>query len=155
MMKIKVQLLLSMLIVPLLVAEAQPDPEKSYPSSYTEADATAALKAFNKHFYSDEAKLYFETTEQEELGSIWTQAIFWDIIMDAYERTGDEQYEQMIHDIYEGGYQEYAGYNWENKEEWFIYDDIMWWVIGLARAHQITGKQKYLELSQSGFARVW
>jgi endonuclease/exonuclease/phosphatase family metal-dependent hydrolase/predicted alpha-1,6-mannanase (GH76 family) len=123
--------------------------------SYSKSDATAALEAFNKYFYSEKAKLYYETTEQKDLGSIWTQAIFWDIVMDAYERTGDEKFEEMIHDIYEGGYQEYAGYNWENKKEWFIYDDIMWWVIALARAHHITGNQKYLELSKSGFARVW
>ncbi|MCW9706479.1 glycoside hydrolase family 76 protein [Fodinibius salsisoli] len=123
--------------------------------AYTEAEATTALEAFNEHFYSKKANLYYETTEQKELGSIWTQAIFWDIIMDAYERTGDARYEQMIHDIYDGGYREYAGYNWENKEEWFIYDDIMWWVISLARAHTITGNENYLKLSKTGFDRVW
>ncbi|MDZ7691173.1 MAG: glycoside hydrolase family 76 protein [Balneolaceae bacterium] len=61
----------------------------------------------------------------------------------------------MIHQIHRGGYNEYAGYNWENKEEWFIYDDIMWWVISLARAHSIIGKKIYLEQSISGFDRVW
>lgn len=125
------------------------------PTSYKSEDATAAFESFNKHFYSQEAKLYFETTERQELGSIWTQAIFWDIVMDAYERTENPEYLKMIHDIYEGGYHEYAGYNWENKEEWFIYDDIMWWVIAMARAHTITGMERYLELSKSGFARVW
>lgn len=122
---------------------------------YTAENATQAFESFNHHFYDPEGNLYYATTEQAEYGSIWTQAIFWDIVMDAYERMGDEKYEQMIHDIYEGGYQEYAGYNWENKEEWFIYDDIMWWVIALARAHTITGNENYLKLSQSGFARVW
>lgn len=123
--------------------------------TYSSEDATSAFESFNKHFYSPEAKLYFETTERQELGSIWTQAIFWDIVMDAYQRTEDPEYLQMIHDIYEGGYNEYDGYNWENKKEWFIYDDIMWWVIALSWAHTITGKEKYLDLSISGFDRVW
>jgi predicted alpha-1,6-mannanase (GH76 family) len=155
----KAQVLLMVLILSIAVAEAQPQPALKNANesvgSYTDADATAALEAFNQVFYSEQANLYYETTEQEELGSIWTQAIFWDIIMDAYERTGDAKYEQMIHDIHEGGDREYAGYNWENKEEWFIYDDIMWWVIALGRAHQITGNEKYLEQSITGFDRVW
>ena len=31
----------------------------------------------------------------------------------------------------------------------------MWWVISLARAYQVTGEPGYLELSKSGFERVW
>src|SRR5690625_4767700 len=123
--------------------------------SYTEEDATEAFELFNNHFYNQGTKLYHATTDREELGSIWTQAIMWDIVLDAYQRTEDSGYLQMIHDIYEGGYHEYDGYNWENKKEWFIYDDIMWWVIALARAHTITGKEKYLDLSITGFDRVW
>lgn len=124
-------------------------------TSYTTEDATEAFESFNNHFYDHGAKLYYATTDGKEIGSIWTQAIFWDIVMDAYQRTEDPDYLQMIHDIYEGGYNEYDGYNWENKEEWFIYDDIMWWVIALARAHTITGEEKYLDLSITGFDRVW
>lgn len=123
--------------------------------SYTSEDATEAFESFNRHFYSHGAKLYHATTDRVEFGSIWTQAIFWDIVMDAYERTEDPKYLQMIHDMYEGGYNQYDGYNWENKVEWFIYDDIMWWVIALARAHTVTGEEKYLDLSISGFDRVW
>ncbi|SHF96166.1 Predicted alpha-1,6-mannanase, GH76 family [Fodinibius roseus] len=124
-------------------------------TAYTAEDATEAFESFNNHFYDHRVKLYHATTDQAEIGSIWTQAIFWDIVMDAYQRTENPDYLQMIHDIYEGGYKEYDGYNWENKKEWFIYDDIMWWVIALARAHTITGKEKYLDQSITGFDRVW
>lgn len=31
----------------------------------------------------------------------------------------------------------------------------MWWVISLARGYEITGDKAYLELSESGFRRVW
>src|SRR5690625_6384346 len=60
----------------------------------------------------------------------------------------------MIHDVYQGGYDQYDGYNWQNEIEWFIYDDIMWWVISLARAYEITGEEVYLEKSITGFDRV-
>src|SRR5690606_24528165 len=55
--------------------------------SYTEEDATLAFEAFNKTFYDKELNLYHSTSAREGLGSIWTQAIFWDIIMDSYLRT--------------------------------------------------------------------
>lgn len=122
---------------------------------YTSLDATTAFEAFNRQFYNPEAKLYYSTTEKTDLGSIWTQAIFWDIVMDAYERTNKPEYLNLIEEIYEGGYEEYDAYNWENTVEWFIYDDIMWWLISLTRAHEITGEAVYLEKAISGFDRVW
>lgn len=45
--------------------------------SYTTEDATLAFESFNKHFYSLGLNLYYSTTEREDLGSIWTQVIFW------------------------------------------------------------------------------
>jgi predicted alpha-1,6-mannanase (GH76 family) len=49
-----------------------------------------------------------------------------------------------VNDIYQGGFNQYDGYNWDNTTTWFIYDDMMWWVIALARANQITGKPEYI-----------
>ncbi len=114
-----------------------------------------ALEAFNKYYYSPEKKLYYSTTKEDALASIWTQAIYWDILMHRYERVKDEGGLRAIQDLYQGAYQQYDAYNWENTKEWFIYDDIMWWVIALARAHQLTGDSVYLEQSISGFERVW
>lgn len=124
-------------------------------ASFTSKDAAAALRSFDEYYYSPERMLYFSTTEKEGLASIWTQAIYWDILMHRYERTKDAKDLSRIHELYEGGYRQYDAYNWENTKEWFIYDDIMWWVIALARAHQITGEQEYLEKSIAGFERVW
>lgn len=118
-------------------------------------DAATAFRSFNEYYYNEDAKLYYSSTEHIGPGSIWTQAIFWDIVMHTYEHTEEPQYLEMIHDIYQGGYDQYDGYNWENEIEWFIYDDIMWWVISLARAYEITGEELYLENSITGFDRVW
>jgi len=123
--------------------------------SFTEQDATQAYNTFNAFFYSPDEQLYYATTEKRSIGSIWTQAIYWDMAMNVYKRTGDPAHLQMVRDIYEGGFRKYDQYNWNNRTVWFIYDDMMWWIISLARAHQLTGEDKYLDLSISGFKRVW
>lgn len=123
--------------------------------SFTSNDATAALNSFNTWFYSTSDKLYYSTTDKNGIGAIWTQAIFWDIVMDAYKRTGNATYLQQIKDIYQGGYNRYDKYNWENTTTWFIYDDMMWWVMSLTRAYEITGSKAYLDTAVSGFKRIW
>lgn len=123
--------------------------------TFTAADATSAFNAFNTAYYSKADQLYYSTTEKKEIAAIWTQAIYWDIVMDAYERTKDPVYYKMITDIYDGGTKRYDNYNWENTTTWFIYDDMMWWVIALARAYEITGNKLYLDKAEAGFTRVW
>lgn len=120
-----------------------------------EDTATIAYDAFNTTFYDKEFGVYYATTEKKGRAAIWTQAIYWDMAMDAWKRTGDERYRTLITDIYDGAGRQYAGYDWAVTKEWFIYDDIMWWVISFARAYQVTGEERYLNHSISGFDRVW
>lgn len=75
--------------------------------------------------------------------------------MNAYKRTKAPKYRQLIEEVYQGGYEQYDKYNWDNKIEWFIYDDMMWWIISLARAYEITNDPKYLAHASSGFYHVW
>lgn len=112
-MKRKAQLLLLLLFLPLAAVQAQPAAENqsAYPTSYTEADATAALEAFNKYFYSEEANLYYETTKQEELGGMYwnfdhsgkNACINYPTVIAAmrlYHITGEEQYLDKAKEIY-------------------------------------------------------
>src|SRR3546814_13968399 len=57
--------------------------------------------------------------------------------------------------MFKGNYEHYDRFNWDNGKVWFIYDDIMWWVISLARGYELTGNAPYLELAETGFERVW
>jgi predicted alpha-1,6-mannanase (GH76 family) len=123
--------------------------------SFTAKDATSAFNNFNEYFYSPADQLYYATTEKKSIGAIWTQAVFWDIAMDIYKRTNEPAHLTLIKDIYQGGARRYDQYNWSNRTVWFIYDDMMWWIISLARAYQLTGEKQYLDLSVSGFKRVW
>lgn len=131
------------------------EPDTTNVVPYTSDDATVAYEAFNKQFYNPEAKLYYSTTQKNGLGSIWTQAIFWDMAMDAYKRTNDAKYMTLVEDIYQGAYDQYDSFNYNNTVKWFIYDDMMWWVISLSRAYEISGKADYLQHSVAGFERVW
>lgn len=124
-------------------------------SGFSAKDAGEAFDSFHKHYYNPISGVYRTSLHNDKRAAIWTQAIYWDMAMNAYKRTGDKKYLKVIDDIFDGAGREYDNYNWDNAKEWFIYDDIMWWVISLARAHELTGEAKYLELSQSGFDRVW
>ena len=132
-----------------------PSPSLTEKQSFTAADATSAFTSFNTNYYSPLDKLYFSTTEKKDIGAIWTQAIYWDMAMNAYQRSKDPVDLKLVNDIYEGGFKRYDGYNWDNTTEWFIYDDIMWWVIALSNAYEITGNPEHLAKAQSGFDRVW
>lgn len=123
--------------------------------TFSAADAMSAFTAFNNAYYSASDKLYYSNTEKKSIGAIWTQAIFWDNVMNVYERTKDPNHLKMVNDMYTGGFNRYDGYNWDNTTTWFIYDDMMWWVISLARAYEITGNTTYLDKAKTGFTRVW
>lgn len=103
--------------------------------TFTASEATSAFNSFNMAYYSQNDKLYYSNTEKKDIGAIWTQAIYWDIVMDAYERTKDPVYLKMVTDMYDGGAKRYDNYNWSNSVTWFIYDDMMWWVMEIGRAH--------------------
>ncbi|SDE68900.1 Glycosyl hydrolase family 76 [Mucilaginibacter pineti] len=122
---------------------------------FTKADADLAYKAFNQYFYNPKTRIYCSTTKKDGVAAIWVQAIYWDMAMNVYERTKKPAQMDFIKDIYQGNFEHYDNYNWTNKKVWFIYDDMMWWIMSLARAHQLTGNKVYLEKAIAGFNHVW
>lgn len=122
---------------------------------YTSQSVLTAYDNFNRFLLDTTNHLYYKNTGKTGFGAIWTQATYWDMAMNAYKLTKDDKYKQLIENIYQGGVKQYDNYNWDNGKVWFIYDDIMWWVISLARAYEVTGDAKYLAHSEAGFERVW
>lgn len=125
-------------------------------ANYTTADIDLAYQAFNEQFLSPSEGIYYERSSKGgKVAAIWTQAIFLDIAENAFLRTRNEADSLFFLSVLEGNRRYYDNFNWDNGKVWFIYDDIMWWVVSLARTYLITGDKQWLELSQSGFERVW
>lgn len=131
-----------------------------------------AYDAFNavfldgdKHIYKTDSEVPRATGRFNGAAAIWCQPICWNMAMDACrlaESRGDrrraERYGQLVRDIFEGEKAHYAGFDFDDNNEntgWFIYDDIMWWTISLARAYTLFGDGEYLRLSEESFRRVW
>lgn len=118
-------------------------------------DASIAIDSFFEAFYEKEYGVCYATSEKKDRAAIWVQATYWDMISNAFKRTNNPKYMHLMNDFFQGMHRRYDNFNWGNAQVWFIYDDIMWWVISLARGYELTGNSAYLELSESGFERVW
>lgn len=55
-------------------------------------------------------KLYAISSDMKGRAAIWVQAIYWDMIMNAYKRTKAPKYRQLIEEVYQGGYEQYDKY---------------------------------------------
>ena len=128
--------------------------------------------AFNRIFLDTVKGIYktdtsFKGAEDRYNGAaaVWCQAIYWDMAMNAYKRAKAQQNQRrevymrkLCRLIFEGNKKHYAGFDFNDNNEntgWFIYDDIMWWSISLARAYELFGDAEYLKLAEESFERVW
>lgn len=139
---------------------------------YTNNDVWAAYDSFNSHLL-DSAKYIYKTNTSFEhavdrfngAAAIWCQPMYLDMAMNACrlaEELGDteraETYKKLSRKIFEGNKEQYERFDFHNNNEntgWFIYDDIQWWTITLARAYRMFGDDEYLDLSEAAFSRVW
>ncbi|MDE7387527.1 MAG: glycoside hydrolase family 76 protein [Muribaculaceae bacterium] len=135
-------------------------------------DVWQAYDAFNT-VYLDSAKYIYRNTNLDPhatdrfngAAAIWCQPMYVDMAMNAaaLARTvGDsariEQYDTLTRQLLEGNIAQFLDFDFDICEEsrgWFIYDDIQWWTITLARAYLATGDERYRELAEKSFARVW
>lgn len=147
-------------------------PESKEVPSYTNADSWAAYDAFNQHLLDSKKNIYKTSTANAAAtdrwngaAAIWVQPTYWDMAMNAYKRAKAEgdtakeaKYKKLCDDIFAGNKAQYVGFDFDDANEntgWFIYDDIMWWTITLARAYELFEVDEYLKLSEKSFGRVW
>lgn len=124
---------------------------------FTDEDAALSFERFHDTFFDDNTKLYFNNTNRDVIAQGWTQAVFFDMATNNYVRSQKQEDLQIIQQIYEGAYNAYSHFNWPEVKTVndFIYDDMMWWIISLARTYQITQNQTYLAHAVAGFDFVW
>lgn len=137
-----------------------------------DCDVWVAYEGFNnvmldkdKYIYRTNSSFARAVDRWNGAAAIWCQPIFWDMAMNAYklaERKNDTkrsaEYKALCRKIFEGNKAQYCGFDFDDNNEntgWFIYDDIMWWTISLARAYELFGNEEYLQLSEESFKRVW
>ena len=145
--------------------EARPyTPDYEIVPEYTNADTWKAYEAFNEHLLDQNKFIYKSSTADKAAvdrwngaAAIWCQPTYWDMAMNAYKRAkaeGDTQkeqkFKQLCDDLFAGNKAHYANFDFDDNNEntgWFIYDDIMWWTVTLARAYELFGVEEYLSLS--------
>lgn len=101
---------------------------------------------------------YFKSKMTEGVGYFmgdsfffWEPAEMYEMVIDAYEHTGDERYYEMIREIFRGFKQEH-GRDWSWNE---YNDDIAWMTIACSRAYNCTGDQEFLDMAVKHFGIVW
>lgn len=125
-------------------------------SAFTTNDADVAFNAFTKAYYVvSDGQGYYKDDSNGSRSAFWTQAEEIEMIIDAYERTGNPEWKKMINESIDG-FIAYNGSDWQ----WNIYnDDIMWMVIACARAYTVTGDTNFRDRAKINFdltyARAW
>lgn len=127
----------------------------------TSSQADTAMDAFVAAFWDDSKDYFFVNSdhaihpehahgpESGRYTDFWWEAQLWELVMDAYERTGSATYRQMIDDVYTGFVAYYPTFANDFN------DDLAWWAAASARAYEITGNATYLARAQSLVDSVW
>ena len=139
---------------------------------YTNEDVWAAYEGFNntlldsnKYIYKTNSSYPSAVDRGNGAAAIWCQPIYWDMAMNGYklakaqkDRKKTSYYKTLCEKIFAGNKAQYCQFDFDDNNEntgWFIYDDIMWWTISLARGYELFGVDEYLKLSEASFKRVW
>lgn len=140
---------------------SSPAPAPTLPTSTSPAAARAdsALASFLESYW-DPARRYFTTYSDRQLHpehafgpadglytDFWWEAQLWDLVMDAYERTGD--HEDLLHAVYDGFAAAYPTFINDYN------DDVGWWAQGSARAYELTGVSRYLDRARELLDSIW
>lgn len=140
--------------------------------SVTSENDWAAYDAFNAAFLDTEKYIYKDCVSREHAvdrwggaAAIWCQAHFYEMALVACERArkeGDaERYRQtykLALQLLEGNRRQYVDFDFDDcniNTGWFVYDDIMWWTIALAKTHRLLGDELSLAQAEESFCRVY
>lgn len=143
--------------------------------SVTPAQGETAFEVYDdfNRMYLDSAKYIYRNTSSDPVAkdrwngaaAIWCQPIYLDMAMNAMllaRETGnvakEKKYRQLCDKIIDGNISQYLNFDFDNNDTnrgWFIYDDIQWWTITMARAAMVLGRDDCRELAERSFSRVW
>lgn len=127
---------------------------------------------FNRVFLDSTKYIYRNTSADlraddrfHGAAAIWCQPMYLDMAMNAMRlarqhgyTTKEREYRDLCNRIVDGNIHQFLDFDFDNADEargWFIYDDIQWWTITMARAAKLLGREDCRELAEKSFARVW
>ena len=109
--------------------------------------ADKAMKSFIARYFRD---------DEDGTGMItgefyWPRAEIMEVVMDAWDKTQDPYYQELMGKMYRGFVKEF-GEDWSNNP---FNDDIMWMTIACARAYQAFHEEIYLQQAEKHFNLVF
>ncbi|MDD3079943.1 MAG: glycoside hydrolase family 76 protein [Paludibacter sp.] len=125
----------------------------SVPNVFTTSMRNEIMIAFKQQYYQKASAGYMlGGAGRWDDGSYWWQsASMMEVILDAYETTGDSQYKDMFQQLY-------FNFISKNGENWLynkFNDDVTWMVISCVRAYLLFGVEKYLTLAKNNFSEMY
>lgn len=125
-------------------------PTSSY--AFTSTDADYAMNSFNSAFYTGGSGSYnYKADTGGGLADFWKEAEMIEMVEDAYQRSGNVTYKNMITELYNGFVARF-GTDWSGN----IYnDDLIWMCIACLRAYEITGNTTFRDRAKANFDTVW
>lgn len=123
---------------------------------FTVADADAIMASHEKAFYRErDGRAWFKETTDGKVVSFWMRAEQMEMVLDAYDRTGEMRYLDRFEKLFTGFIEDH-GSDWRDND---FNDDIMWMVIACVRAHLLTERLEYLVVAKRNFdlcyERAW
>lgn len=145
---------------------------KTADSSYALDNVWASYDSFNRQYLDSAGYIYKNTSADSAAvdrwngaAAIWCQPMYVDMALNAMmlaQSVGDSarmsHYRMLSNRLIDGNIAHYHGFDFDNNDTnkgWFIYDDIQWWTITLARAAAALHRDDCLNLAEKSFARVW
>jgi predicted alpha-1,6-mannanase (GH76 family) len=116
------------------------------PNLLTQELAAEMMSAWKAKYYKKAPTGYVIAN-----GGWWGDAEMFEMILDAYETTGNPEYETMFRELY-------TNFIYRNKTDWLYNeynDDITWMVIASARAYLMLGDPNYLTYAKTNFDRMY
>jgi predicted alpha-1,6-mannanase (GH76 family) len=127
-------------------------------SALSAGDKTLAFESYNRAFYVvRNGNGYYVVDSSRRVpgrGDFWHVCEEIEAAEDAYERTRNPVYRNMVRELLDGlnnvvsGTTDFASWNKYN-------DDVLWAVIALARGYEITGHRPFLDQAMWQFNAVW
>lgn len=104
-----------------------------------DAAASQSTDALIDQFWNAEGYFNYGSAQSDVGFQYWPNAHAMDVIIDAYQRTGDTKYEAYFE-------QWYVGVKRENDNSYYndFYDDMQWNALTILRLYQETGEERYL-----------